>query len=53
MEKSPGFWSNYVRPLLDFETGGVYRYLGQPNPYLQAVENNMAELRRRLQAGTA
>jgi predicted metal-dependent HD superfamily phosphohydrolase len=53
LEKSPGFWSNYVRPLLDFEAGGVYRYLGQPNPYLQAVESNMAELRRRLQAGTA
>lgn len=53
LEKSPGFWSNYVRPLLDFEAGGVYRYLGQPNPYLQAVEHNMAELRRRLQAGTA
>lgn len=53
LEKSPGFWSNYVRPLLDFEAGGVHRYLGQPNPYLQAVEDNLAELRRRLQAGTA
>ena len=53
LEKSPGFWSTYVRPLLDFEAGGVHRYLGQPNPYLQAVEDNLAELRRRLQAGTA
>ncbi len=55
LEKSPGFWSNYVRPMLDFEAGGVHRYLttaGQPNPYLQAVEANLAELRRRLQAGT-
>jgi hypothetical protein len=54
LEKTPGFWSNLVRPMLDFEAGGVYRYLttaGQPNPYLQAVEANMAEVQRRLQAG--
>jgi hypothetical protein len=41
--------------MLDFEAGGVHRYLttaGQPNPYLQAVEANLAELQRRLQAGT-
>ncbi len=55
LEKTPGFWSNYVRPMLDFEAGGVHRYLttaGQPNPYLQAVEANMAEVHRQLQAGT-
>lgn len=54
LEKSSGFWTNYVRPMLDFEAGGVHRYLttaGQPNPYLQAVEANLAELQRRLQAG--
>jgi hypothetical protein len=54
LEKTPAFWTNYVRPMLDFEAGGVYRYLttaGQPNPYLQAVEANLAELRRRLQTG--
>lgn len=54
LEKSPGFWTNYVRPMLDFEAGGVHRYLttaGQPNPYLQAVEANLAELQRRLQVG--
>jgi len=54
LEKTGGFWADYVRPMLDFEAGGVYRYLtvaGQPNPYLQAVEANLAEVRRRLQAG--
>ena len=54
LEKTPGFWSNLVRPMLDFEAGGVYRYLttaGQPNPYLQAVEANMAEVQRLLQTG--
>ena len=53
LEKTPGFWTNYVRPMLDFEAAGVHRYLmtaGQPNPYLQAVEANLAEVRRRLQA---
>ena len=51
LEKTPRFWENYVRPLLDFEAGGVHRYLttaGQPNPYLQAVEANIAEVRRLL-----
>jgi hypothetical protein len=54
LQKTPAFWENYVRPLLDFEAGGVHRYLstaGQPNPYLLAVEANLVEVRRRLQAG--
>lgn len=54
LEKTPGFWTNYVRPMLDFEVGGVHRYLtttGQPNPYMQATEANIAEVQRRLQAG--
>jgi hypothetical protein len=54
VEKTTGFWGNYVRPMLDFEAGAVYRYLGtagQPNPYMEAVEANMAEVQRRLQAG--
>jgi hypothetical protein len=54
LEKTDGFWFNYVRPMLDFEAGGVHRYLtlaGQPNPYLQAVEANLAEVRRQAQAG--
>ncbi len=52
LEKTPRFWENYVRPLLDFEAGGVHRYLttaGQPNPYLQAVEANISEVRRLVQ----
>ena len=54
LQKTTAFWENYVRPLLDFEAGGVHRYLstaGQPNPYLLAVEANLVEVRRRLQAG--
>jgi hypothetical protein len=54
LEKTPGFWTAFVRPMLDFEAAGVYRYLtiaGQPNPYMQAVEDNIAEIKRRLDAG--
>ncbi len=55
LRRTPNFWQNYVRPMLDFEAGGVHRYLetaGQPNPYLQAAEANIAEVQRRLQAGS-
>lgn len=54
LEKSPAFWRNYVRPLLDSGAGGVYRYLspaGLPNPYLEAVEANLAELEIQLENG--
>jgi hypothetical protein len=54
LEKSPGFWYNYVRPLLETEAGGAYRYLAvgdQPNSYLDAVEANMVKLKKRLEAG--
>lgn len=53
LEMTPGFWKNFVLPLLDVEAEGVYRYLsppGQPNPYLVSVEGNLAELKRRLAA---
>lgn len=54
LEKTPAFWTAFVRPMLDFEAAGVYRYLtiaGQPNPYMQAVDDNIAEIKRRLDAG--
>lgn len=54
LEKTPAFWGAFVRPMLDFEAAGAYRYLtvaGQTNPYMQAVEDNIAEIKRRLDAG--
>ncbi|MBI3885524.1 MAG: HD domain-containing protein, partial [Opitutae bacterium] len=54
MERSPAFWEKFVRPMLDTEMGGLYRFLettGQANPYLQAIEDNVSEVRRRVQAG--
>jgi hypothetical protein len=56
MEMTSEFWKNFVLPLLDGEAEGVYRYLtpeGMPNPYIDAVEQNLAVLERRLEAGIA
>lgn len=52
--KTPEFWEKYVRPMLDTEAAGVHRFLsvtGLPNPYLQAIADNIAEVRRRAQPG--
>lgn len=53
LEMTPGFWRKFVIPLLDGETEGVYHYLspvGMPNPYLVAIEANLAELERCVEA---
>ncbi len=50
--KTADFWHKFVRPLLDNEADAVYRYLsitGQPNPYLQAVEENLKKIHAKLQ----
>ena len=47
--KTPAFWEKYVRPMLDTEAGGVHQFLnhtGQPNPYFEAVEANIAKARQ-------
>jgi hypothetical protein len=52
--KTPDFWAKFVRPMLDDEADSVHRYLsftGQTNAYLQAIEDNIAEVRRRAQEG--
>lgn len=54
--KTPDFWVKFVRPMLDTEADGVHRYFsftGQPNAYLQAIEDNIAEVRRRAQEAVA
>lgn len=52
--KTPDFWAKCVRPMLDTEADAVHRYLsftGQTSAYLQAIEDNIAEVRRRTQEG--
>jgi hypothetical protein len=48
------FWAKVVRPMLDSEADGMHRFLrtGQTNPYLQAIEANIAEVMRRQRQGS-
>lgn len=51
--RTPQFWHRYVLPRLETEFRGVYRFLGhvdgtERNAYVEAVEANIAEIRRRL-----
>jgi len=53
--KTPYFWAKVIRPRLDTEFKSVYRYLARPfpdgpNPYLDAVERNIAIVRQRTDA---
>jgi len=55
-QKTPDFWEKYALPMLDTEAAGVHSYLsvtGQTSSYLQAIEANIAEVRRRVQAELA
>lgn len=50
--QTPGFWYKFVRPKLEGEFLALYRFLARPypdgdNPYLDAVEANIAEIQRR------
>src|SRR5262249_22297628 len=56
MQKTPGFWENYVQQKLGQEFGGLYRFLNNPYPsgrnqYVDRVEANMERLRRELARG--
>jgi hypothetical protein len=51
--RTPGFWENYVWPRLNQDFQGLYRFLNDPlpdgpNPYLQAIERNIARIRAEL-----
>ena len=53
LQKTPGFWGNYVKRKLEREFAGVYKFLNQPYPdggnwYLEKIEANIAKLRRQL-----
>ena len=50
MVKTPGFWNDFAFPKLEREYEGVYHWLALPdgsNPYLRAVENNLAVIAAR------
>jgi hypothetical protein len=46
---TPSFWENYVRPKINDDFGKLYVFLNDPypdgpNPYLQAIQQNLARL---------
>ncbi len=50
MAKTTGFWNGFAMPKLEREYEGVYRWLALPdggNPYLRAVEQNLAAIAAR------
>jgi len=54
-ERTPLFWKNYVQPKLESDFQAVYRFLARPygtdrNPYLEAIEKNIAKIQRSLEA---
>lgn len=53
VEKTPAFWENFVKTKLEIDFEGVHHFLERPylsgrNPYLEAIEHNIATIRRRI-----
>ena len=53
MRKTPAFWQNYVRPKLDRDFSGLYRFLNDPfpdgpNPYFERIEANIGRLKQKV-----
>lgn len=49
IHKTEPFWEKFVRPMLESDLGGVYRYIAPTaegtNPFIEAVERNVARVR--------
>ncbi len=55
VERTPAFWTNFVRPKLENDFMGMYHFLASPyphgpNPYIDAIERNIAEIKLRIEA---
>ena len=53
MRDTPFFWQHYVKPKIETDFQGLYRFLGHPyptgpNPYVERVEANLQRLRQHL-----
>jgi hypothetical protein len=56
IERTPDFWTFFVRPKLEKEFDAIYRFLASPypdgpNPYVAAIERNIALVHTRIAAG--
>jgi len=55
VSKTPMFWQKWVKPKLESDFQAVYRFLARPyphgaNPYLTAIEKNIAKIKKRIEA---
>lgn len=55
LQRTPGFWRDFVLPKLDKDFAGLHRYLNQPYPngrnwYVDRIEANMRRIRVHLAA---
>jgi hypothetical protein len=53
---TPIYWEVFVRPRLEMDFQAVYRFLARPgldgaNPYIEAVERNVAKIKQRVARG--
>lgn len=53
LQKTPAFWDNYVRPRINDEFEGLYKFLADPYPdglnlYLERIEANIRRLREQV-----
>jgi hypothetical protein len=53
IQRTPGFWRDYVLPKLKKDFGGLHTYLNQPYPdgpnwYLDRIEANMARIKEQV-----
>jgi hypothetical protein len=54
--RTPEFWEKYVRPKVDRDFRGLYRFLEEANgrnPYIEKIEANIARLQQELSAAPA
>ncbi|MCI0538168.1 MAG: hypothetical protein L0Z50_23425, partial [Verrucomicrobiales bacterium] len=57
MAKTSEFWEQYVKPRIEHDFAGLYRFLNNPypagpNPYLERIEANLWRLRQQLAAAS-
>lgn len=50
IQHTPAFWTDFVRPRIEHDFRGLYRFLNNPwpdgpNPYLEGIEANLARIR--------
>lgn len=54
LQKTPAFWIDHVKPKIENDFGGLYKFLNDPYPdgpnlYLDRIEANISRLRRQLE----